>query len=1010
LLPVLHNCGLRVVDATLAEVALDSDPVLWITTCRMASEAEPGGGCPPRAMETLRAVLRGVIEDGTLNRLVVGAQLAWPEVSLLRAYLAYAAQLGIGPQVRFASTVLQRHPEATRCLVALFRASLDPDGDGDREAAIAAAQDAVRNAREPISTADEDRIFSLLQDLIGATVRTNFFTAPAEGEHIVVLKLKPRELARAPSPRPYAEIFVYAPSFSGTHLRGGPVARGGIRWSDRIQDFRKEILDLQRTQMVKNGLIVPAGAKGGFVLRRHFDSSNEAQAEADRQYARFMAALLQVTDNYADGAVVPPPRVVCLDGDDPYLVVAADKGTAHLSDVANRVAADSGYWLGDAFASGGSRGFDHKQLGITARGAWICARRHFLELGTDIEQEPFSLAGIGDMSGDVFGNGLLLARTGRLRAAFNHVHIFLDPDPDPERAWAERKRMFDLPHSSWRDYDPDAISAGGGVFQRAAKAIELSPEARAALAIAETQLSGEELVSAILKMPVDLLWNGGVGTYVKSSDETHLDVGDRANDGVRVDARDLRARVVAEGGNLGFTRLARVEFALAGGRINSDAVDNSGGVDLSDHEVNLKVLLAQRVASGSLSAGERDRLLADSAEEASCSVLANSAYQSRAISLDVLRGARDPGRMLIATEFLERHAGLHPQLESLADAESLRARINAAGQGYTRPELAILLGYTKMLVKRELIAADVPDHPSLHKVLRKYFPEGLRRDDEIALHPLRREITATRLTNLVIDQAGVTLIPELTSALGAGSADVVSAYYAMDDLLGGTELRAQLAAQPITETARLAAALRIEAAIRTACRTHLSLEPCALESGEDAQRRRAAMQELREAVESALSEAASRRVRRSAGELEGDGIDRDLAAAIARLPAVVGGLGALSLMDRSAVPLAELVRLHAAVGERTRITWLLECLDELEGEGWDRIATESLYLEMLQAQRDLCARLLSAGGPHEPLDILEQRAGAALERLNTTARELAGEARLTLSPLTVLAQQIRRIP
>jgi len=632
---------------------------------------------------------------------------------------------------------------------------------------------------------------------------------------------------------------------------------------------------------------------------------------------------------------------------------------------------------------------------------------HFAEQGLDPERDTYTVAGIGDMSGDVFGNGLLLARTGRLHAAFNHLHIFLDPDPDPARAWAERNRLFELPHSSWRDYDPDAISTGGGVFRRAAKAIELSPQARAALAISATQLSGEELVSAILKMPVDLLWNGGVGTYVKSSDETHLNVGDRANDGVRVDARDLRARVVAEGGNLGFTRLARVEFALAGGRINSDAVDNSGGVDLSDHEVNLKVLLAQRVASGSLPATQRDQLLADAAEEAAGCVLANSAYQSRAISLDVLRAARDPGRMLIATEFLERHAGLHPELESLADAESLRARINAAGQGYTRPELAILLGYTKMLVKRELIASDVPDHPSFHKVLRKYFPEGLRRDDQIALHPLRREITATRLTNLVIDQAGVTLIPELTSALGAGAADVVSAYHAMDDLLGGTELRANLAAQSITETARLAAALRIEAAIRTACRTHLSLEPCALENGEDAQRRRAAMQELRTAAEPALANAAVRRV---AGELEGDGIERDLADAIARLPAVVSSLGALSLMDHSDAPLAELVLLHASVGARTSITWLLERLDELQGEGWERIATESLYLEMLQAQRDLCARLLCAEGPTRALDTLEHRSGALLERLDATARELAAEARLTLSPLTVLAQQIRRIP
>jgi glutamate dehydrogenase len=1008
LLPLLDNFGLRVIDAMLTQVSSDSGCRLWIVTFRMEDLPR---GAPSRAgletgmLEGLRAALSGRVESDPLNRLVLGAGLNWQEVELIRAYLAYARQLGGSPERRFVSNVLIKHTAAICALLALFRARFDPDLGKDREAREAGALAELASQRESIPTADEDRVFALLTDLILSTLRTNFFAKAPEELQEVAFKFDSKRIKTMPSPKPYAEIFVHSAEMTGVHLRGGPIARGGIRWSDRIQDLRTEVLGLMKTQMTKNGLIVPSGAKGGFILKRCTSGASTARQVADRQYARFVEALLGITDNVIGDDVVGPERVVRHDQDDPYLVVAADKGTAHLSDVANRVACACGFWLGDAFASGGSDGYDHKKEGITARGAWVCVKRHFLELGIDAENEPFTLAGIGDMSGDVFGNALLLAHKSRLLAAFNHLHIFLDPDPDPELAWAERRRLFELPRSTWRDYDTEKISQGGGVYDRAARAIPLTPEVKTILDVDTNVLSGEEMIRTILRMPVDLLWNGGVGTYIKASRESEAEVGDRANASVRVDACEVRARVIGEGGNLGLTQLARVEYALGGGRLNTDAIDNSGGVDLSDHEVNFKILLAPRCRAARIALKDRNELLRDCVAGADASVLAHNASQARCLSLDLLRSAGDPERTLLAAQFLEQHADLEPHLEFLPTREELRSRASASGMlsGHTRPELAILLGYTKMLVKRELVRSKAPDHPLLQDALIRYFPESLRvafRED-IECHPLRREITATCLTNEVIDQAGITLVPELVRTLGTGVADVVVAYHTVGRLLSADRLRSILETEPLPEDERLQASLRIEGAVRTGAFIFMALERRAwLEPGEFSQWM-SQVGALRELVASHPDDAES---------VAEPGHAHELSRELEWVSRVARGLGAISLSIHCDLPLPHVVDVYAAIGAETRADWLLERLRELDRhEPWDRLGAEALYLEVLEAQRALTERCLARGDTSRVLEEFRARKSAALQNIERTVQQIDAGKRIGLAPLTVLSQQLRRL-
>jgi glutamate dehydrogenase len=659
--------------------------------------SQPSVVDPQQIADRFRTAIIGIwhgdVENDGFNRLVMAAELDWRQAMTLRALCRYLLQLRVPFSQSYIEATLVNHSDITSRLVAYFETRFDPDVI-ERAVTLGRLGAEIEALINDVVSLDEDRILRLYLSVIQATLRTNYYQTDSDQQNktYLVLKLNPEAIDAAPRPRPKFEIFVYAPWVEGVHLRGGKVARGGIRWSDRREDYRTEILGLMKAQMVKNAVIVPVGAKGGFIVKQLPAEPDSLKLEVMRCYRNFIQGLLDVTDNLVEGQVHPPLRTVRYDDDDPYLVVAADKGTATFSDVANEIAERNRFWLGDAFASGGSTGYDHKVMGITARGAWESVKRHFRELGKDIQTAPFTVIGIGDMGGDVFGNGMLLSRQICLIAAFNHLHIFLDPDPDPAVSYEERARLFQLPRSSWADYDTSRISAGGGVFARSAKSIELSSEVRTALGIERARLTPNELITAILRAPVELLWNGGIGTFVKSSSESHADAGDRTNDVIRVNGRDLHCKVIGEGGNLGFTQLGRVEYARRGGRAYTDSIDNSGGVDCSDHEVNIKTLLHSVVAADEIDIGERNQLLKEMTEDVAALVISNNYRQSQAISIANFHSAARLEDQVRLMRSLERSEKLDRSLEFLPNDEQLAER-NAEGTGLTSPELSILLSY-----------------------------------------------------------------------------------------------------------------------------------------------------------------------------------------------------------------------------------------------------------------------------------------------------------------------------
>ncbi len=738
----------------------------------------------PLVADTVSAVWDGRAGSDWLNRLVVVAGLTWRQVTILRAYREYRQLLGAQFTSRYQNDCLVRNSEVARLLVELFECRFDPTRELD-EARSQELEQQILAALERVSSLDDDRILRGYLGLIVATVRTNAYVRSGESEHIS-FKLRCAEVPGMPKPVPLWEIFVFSPSMAGVHLRGGAVARGGIRWSDRLEDYRTEILGLMKAQMVKNAVIVPVGAKGGFILKHPPPERPALLEEERRQYVTLIRGMLDITDNIVAGMVVRPPDVRVLDAeDDAYLVVAADKGTAHLSDTANAVSAEYGFWLGDAFASGGSAGYDHKALGITAKGAWESVKRHFREVGRDVTVEPFTAVGVGDMSGDVFGNGMMLAPRLRLVAAFDHRHVFIDPEPDAASAFAERVRLFNLPTSSWDDYDRSLLSEGGGVWPRSAKSVPLSPQARAALGVEAEALTPTELIQAILRAGVDLLWNGGIGTYVKASTETHADVGDRANDAVRVDGRELRALVVGEGGNLGFTQLGRIEYAHAGGRINTDAIDNAGGVDCSDHEVNLKILLALAVEAGELAREGRDVLLQEAAVDVVAHVLYDNYLQAQILSQESAVAARRMEAYEDLMSELEQHGMLERDLEFLPSTDRMAER-EAAGLGLVRPELCVLLAYAKRLLRAQVLRSELPDDPHLQSCMRDYFPASVvdRFGGLLAAHPLRRELIATIVTNEVINSMGTTFVQRMVAETGAAADEVVRAFLVAREVSG----------------------------------------------------------------------------------------------------------------------------------------------------------------------------------------------------------------------------------
>lgn len=783
-LPMLEHMGLRVIGEQPYQITLNDQKRIWINDFSMTYAKEANfdvEAVKSIFQEAFEKVWAGEAEDDDFNRLVLEAELTWREITVLRAYASYFRQVGFMFSQGYIADTLVRHPNIARLLMTLFKYRFNPENKVANQKLLDEIEQKIYQALDAVAVLDEDRILRRYLSLINATLRTTYFQTETDGSHksYLAFKLDSEKIPDMPLPLPKYEIFVYSPRFEGIHLRAAKVARGGIRWSDRREDYRTEILGLMKAQQVKNAVIVPAGAKGGFALKKlPVNASRDVIAkEGITCYQNFMRALLDLTDNIVNGEVVHPVKTICYDGQDPYLVVAADKGTAAFSDHANRIATEKNYWMGDAFASGGSAGYDHKKMGITARGAWISAERHFQELGIDLDQAEITVVGIGDMSGDVFGNGMLLSKHIKLVAAFNHEHIFLDPNPSPEKSYAERSRLFALPRSTWDDYDRSLISAGGGVYSRKLKSIPLTEPVQALLGIKKDALMPTELIRAILKAPVDLVWNGGIGTYVKASTETNSDVGDRTNDVLRIDGKELRARVVCEGGNLGLTQLGRIEYELSGGRINTDFIDNSAGVDCSDHEVNIKILLNGFVAAGEMTEKQRNQLLASMTDKIAKLVLEDNYHQNRAVSLAAFTSFRDLNIYQRFISTLEKAGQLNRSLEFLPDDKTLMER-KAAGVGLTRPELCILLSYSKMILKDQIKHSALVEDPYISEFVNGAFPNTLSRKYEAAIkkHYLAKEIIATQLTNRLVAEMGATFAYQMQDETGVSVSALVRAY------------------------------------------------------------------------------------------------------------------------------------------------------------------------------------------------------------------------------------------
>ena len=958
-LPILENIGVRVLFEQPFEVRRSEGPGFWIHDFTVALEGRESVDVDQlhdRFRDLFLEVWAGRAENDGFNRLVLTAGLAPGDIVVLRAYCKYLLQIGTPFSQRYIERTLAGNPEVACALVELFRRRFDPDlGEEERRRGSERAVERILALLDRVQILDEDRILRGYLGLVRATLRTNVFRDDPERDH-VALKFDPRLVPGMPLPRPQFEIFVYAPWMEGVHLRGGKVARGGIRWSDRREDFRTEILGLMKAQMVKNAVIVPTGAKGGFIVKRPPEGDRQALLEEGiRCYRTLIRGLLDVTDNRRGEEVVPPPRVVRYDDDDPYLVVAADKGTASFSDIANAISAEYGFWLGDAFASGGSAGYDHKKMGITARGAWESVKRHFRELGIDPAEDTFTVVGIGDMSGDVFGNGMLLSDRIRLIGAFDHRHIFLDPDPDPAVSYAERRRLFALPRSSWDDYDRSRISRGGGVWPRTIKRITLSPEARRALDIEATALTPNELVQAILKAPVDLLWNGGIGTFVKAREESHADAQDRTNDAVRVDAEDLRCKVVAEGGNLGLTQRARIAFARKGGRINTDFIDNSAGVDCSDHEVNIKILLGDVVESGELTIKQRNQLLAAMTAEVADLVLADNRLQNLALSVGQCLGVAILDAQERLMRKLERQGRLDRALEFLPSSREI-ARLRREGRGLTRPEAAVLFAYAKMALEEDLLATSIPERAYFAGDLTAYFPSPLRQRfaSYIERHRLRREIVATTVANDMINRGLEIFVSELEDETGASLEEIALGYVIARDALDLAPLWSEVESlgREVPSERQLALFVELREALARGTRWFLAHGPRPLGIRDAVGRFRGGVCEIGRDLESVLPEAFALAWRGTARGLEEAGVPAPLAQNVASLPF---RLAALDIVDARAraeqqgilLDAEGLARLFFAIAAQLQVDWLRSRLRRLPFSGrWDRLAATALEDEI----------------------------------------------------------------
>ncbi|MEA2248004.1 MAG: glutamate dehydrogenase, partial [Solirubrobacteraceae bacterium] len=1010
-MPMLEHLGLRVIEERPTRLVGDPGET-WLQdfgvlgpTDQPLNLEEAG----ERIADCIAAVWRGEAESDSLNRLVVTTGLDWRQVAILRAYRKYRQRVGSRFTESYQQDVIALNPHITENLVRLFEQRFYPGDPADPEAEAALREEILADL-DAVASLDHDRILRNQLSLIDATVRTNAYRT---GRRAIAFKLRSAEIPGMPEPAPLFEIFVYSPDVEGIHLRGGRIARGGIRWSDRM-DYRTEVFGLMRAQMTKNAVIVPDGAKGGFYLRHRPEDPGELRTEVERQYVTYISGLLDVTDNLIEGEVVHPDGVRVLDEEDTYLVVAADKGTATLSDTANRVAARYGFWLGDAFASGGSNGYDHKALGITARGAWESVKRHFREVDLDPAVDEFTVVGVGDMSGDVFGNGMLLSDRIRLIAAYDHRHVFIDPDPGAARSFAERRRLFDLAGSSWDDYDRDAISEGGGVWSRAAKSIPLSPQARAALGVEDGALPPADVIRAILRAPVDLLWNGGIGTVVKASSETDADAHDRSSDSIRVDAADLRCRVVGEGGNLGYTQRARIEFAAGGGRFNADFIDNSAGVDCSDHEVNLKVLLNMAVDRGELDGPGRDELLGAVTEDVAAHVLYDSFLQAQILAQEVRGSAErmfayeDLMLALEAEGLLVRDAEFLPGSEEMAD----RRR---ASRGMERPELAVLLAYAKRSLTGALLRSDLPEKPFLAGTLRAYFPGAVaeRFGHLLGEHPLRRELVATIVSNHVVDALGPSFVSRLVAELGAEPADVVRAYLVARDVLDA-QPRWE-AVERLDRTVARAAQWElmdgldriVEATARWYLRNAHGVEPAdAIAAGRDGFRRLAA------ALPRTGTEEWRADRERAAAELVEEGVPESLARSHAFGRALEHAPDIVLVARHTGRAVEDVAGAFFVLGRELQLAWLEREIDGLPvGTRMQRWALQAVRDDVLAARRAVAERALADAPDVAAEEAVERFLAERAEgraRLTAFTRALAGEG-ADLAGLTLAVRQLRAL-
>jgi glutamate dehydrogenase len=1019
--PMLEHLGLRVIEEIPAR--LHGDDELWIQAFGVLN-ADPAalheplalGDVAARVADALEAVWCGDTESDSLNRLMVSAGLRWPQVQVLRAYRRYRQRIGSRYTESFQNDVIAANPAITAKLIRLFELRFAIDERAGDAAAEEALRAEIREDLDAVALLDHDRILRNQLGLIDATVRTNAFKNDRD---VMAFKLRSAEVPAIPQPPPLFEIYVYAPDMEGIHLRGGRIARGGIRWSDRM-DYRTEVFGLMRAQMTKNAVIVPAGAKGGFFLKERPEDPAQLRDEVKRHYIRYIEALLDVTDNLSDeGETVAPEGVRVHDEQDSYLVVAADKGTAAFSDTANAIAVRRDFWLGDAFASGGSAGYDHKGLGITAKGAWESVKRHFRELAVDPEHDTVRAVGIGDMSGDVFGNGMLLSSSLKLIAAYDHRHVFLDPDPDPERSFAERERLFGLGSSSWDDYDREAISAGGGVFSRNVKAIALTPQVRRALDVTDESLAPTDLIRAILRAPVDLLWNGGIGTVVKAATESDADALDRSSDAIRVDGHEVRARVVGEGGNLGFTHRARIEYATIGGHggegglINADFIDNSAGVDCSDHEVNLKILLDLAVRRGELRHDERDELLAEVTEDVVAHVLYDSFLQAQILSQEV----RSSAARVFAYEDL---------MAALEDARILRRRDEAlpptddmgerrrGGRGLVRPELAVLVAYAKRLLTDALLESDVPDEAAFDHDVRSYFPRPVvaRFGHLIAEHPLRRELVATLAANDVVDALGPTFVSGLSGELGAEPAEVVRAFRIAREVTGATQRWLEIEGHVQTLDADAAWRLLdgVDDLVAGVARWYLlhalgaDVEATVAAAGD-------AFVTLAEAMPGLRSDAWREEHETLAIELIDAGVPDEIAHRHAFQRALRHAPDIIAVAQATGRDVVEVARAFFDLGERLGLEWLeQEVLALPATTRVQRWAQQALLDDVLDARRVLAEKALEESPDAQPaaaVDAFLEAREAPRRRLSSVARALRAEGDGELAGLTLAIRHLR---